>query len=290
MRWKIKNGYVLKKVGGCRIIWHIVTAVWESSPSTKQLIQGDVKKRMGQTCILTGMILNSAPAGEYDKRITILTRERGKVTAFARGARRPKSAMQAATNLFCFGKFEAYEGRETYTVVKAEISNYFRELTTDLELTYYGCYFLELADYFTQINSEALQQLKLLYQTLRALTVKSLDHRLVRSIYELKSLVYYGVCPQVFSCVRCGKTEGLHWFHPDSRGALCDGCRGQLSAYSLNDAALYTLQYIIASPIEKLYTFKVTAQVYQIVSRIIQQYMKLYVDREFKTLPFLPEE
>ena len=105
---------------------------------------------MGQTCILTGMILNTMPVGEYDKRITILTRERGKITAFARGARRPKSSLQAATNLFCFGTFEAYEGRSSYTVVKAEISNYFRELAMDLDKTYYGCYFLELADYFCQ--------------------------------------------------------------------------------------------------------------------------------------------
>ena len=61
---------------------------------------------MGQACVLTGMVLKTAPAGEYDRRIVLLTREQGKVTAFVRGARRPKSALQAATDLFCFGKFE----------------------------------------------------------------------------------------------------------------------------------------------------------------------------------------
>ena len=64
---------------------------------------------MGQACVLTGMVLKTAPAGEYDRRIVLLTREQGKVTAFVRGARRPKSALQAATDLFCFGKFEAYD-------------------------------------------------------------------------------------------------------------------------------------------------------------------------------------
>lgn len=230
------------------------------------------------------------PVGEYDKRITILTLERGKITAFARGARRPKSAMQAATNLFCFGEFEAYEGRVSYTVVKAEIRNYFRELASDLDMTYYGCYFLEVADYFTQENNDAKNQLKLLYQTLRALNVKSLEHRLVRVIYELKSLVYHGVYPNVFSCTKCGRTERLKWFHMESRGVLCAGCRGQREAEPLNDAALYALQYIITSPVEKLYTFTVTEEVYVQIRRIIHKYMRLYTEKDFKTLAFLPDE
>ena len=228
------------------------------------------------------------PVGEYDKRITILTLERGKITAFARGARRPRSAMQAATNLFCFGRFEAYEGRSSYTVVKAEIQNYFRELSQDLDKTYYGCYFLEVADYFSQENGDCRQQLKLLYQTLRALNVKALDLRLVRCIYELKSLVYYGVYPNVFSCVECGKKEDLHGFHMERRGTLCDSCAKQGKVYPLDDAALYTLQYIITSSVEKLYTFTVTEEVYRKVSRIIHNYMQLYVEKDFKTLSFLP--
>ena len=99
---------------------------------------------MGQTIVLTGMVLSAVPVGEYDKRITLLTRERGKISAFARGARRPNSQMMAASNPFSFGQFEAYEGRSSYTVVKADISNYFRELTMDLDAAYFGFYFMEI--------------------------------------------------------------------------------------------------------------------------------------------------
>lgn len=244
---------------------------------------------MGQNLVLTGMVLSVIPIGDYDKRITLLSKERGKITAFARGARRPNSQLLAATNPFAFGRFELYEGKSTYNLVKAEITNYFRELTMDLEAAYYGFYFLEFADYYAVENENATEMLKLLYQSLRALESDAYLNRLVRCIYELKILTINGEYPNVFSCRKCKKEEDLGWFSAKYAGTLCSECKNDENIIRLDESALYTMQYIITSSIEKLYTFQVSEDVLHTLERILKSYLALYVDRKFKSLKVLEE-
>ena len=242
---------------------------------------------MGQSVILTGMVLNAMPIGEYDKRITVLTKERGKITAFARGARRPTSQLLAATSPFSFGEFELFEGRSTYNLIKATISNYFRSLSADPSAACYGFYFLEIANYFAHENNDERELLKLLYQTLRALLSDALDNRLVRRIYELRILLAEGIYPNLFSCQSCGKKEGLVRFDFRRGGMICDRCISGEGSIAVDATVLYTLQYILSAELAKLYTFTVSDEVFTDLEQLIHRIFSMQVSHTFQSLAIL---
>ena len=250
---------------------------------------------------VTGMVLSAMPVGEYDKRLVILTKESGKITAFAKGARKPNSAFLACGQPFAFGEFTLYAGRSSYNIMSAEITNYFGELRNDFEGLCYGFYFCEFADYLTKENNDEKDILKLLYQTLRALAKKTIPSVLIRLIYELKLITLYGEAPQVFDCIKCKKTSiannektpdsgayDRYYFSVLNRGILCEACKWQdKSAIRINTSTLYTMQYIISREIEKLYTFKVTDEIQKELQYCIRRYLDCYIDHDFKSLEML---
>lgn len=237
---------------------------------------------------ITGMVLSAMPIGDYDKRLVILTKERGRITAFAKGARRQNSALLACSQPFSFGEFFVYESRSSFRIVSVNIQNYFAELREDISSVYYGLYFCELADYLTQENMDGTLILKLLYQSFRALIKKSIDPRLIRYIFELKIIALNGEAPQVFECISCGSTEDLEWFSPTAPGTLCTQCRKHASdARKVKSSTIYTMQYILATDVVKLFSFTVTNEVLWELSKCIDQYRKLTIEKEMKSLELL---
>ena len=209
--------------------------------------------------IVTGMILASSPVNDYDRRVVMLTRERGKITAFAKGARRQGSRLLAATDQFCFGSFKMYEGRSAYNLIEASVSHYFEQLREDFEGACLGMYLLEFADYYTRENNDEKEMLKLLFQSVRAICKPSLDNRLIKVVYEIKALAVNGEFPGI-------------------------PANSDMSA-----SARYAVDFIVATPVEKLYTFAVTDSVLDELEKLSELYMKRFIDRKFKSLDFLKD-
>lgn len=242
---------------------------------------------MTEQIICHGMVLKATPVGEYDKRLVILTKERGKIAAFARGARRAKSLLAGSSQPFCIGKFKLYAGKDAYSLTEADIDVYFHDITADVEATCYGCYFLELADYFLHEGMESEESLKLLYASLKALLNPNLPNPLVKCIFELKMLVIHGEYPQMFTCMSC-ESEEVSYFSAARSGVLCEKCCGKAEdAVPIEGSTVYTMQYIIVSEIDKLYTFIVKEYVQNELEFILKRYFARYVEGEFHSLEIL---
>ncbi len=212
---------------------------------------------MQEAITVTGMILSQTPIDEYDRRICILTKERGKISAFAKGARRSGNRFMASTNPFCFGEFVLYEGKNSYRVMEVNISNYFEQLRSDYIGAYYGMYFLEIADYYTRENNDEKEMLKLLYQSMRALVHQGIPNALVRAVFEIKAVVVNGEFP--------GLPTDREW----------------------EESTSYAVEYIVTSPVEKLYTFNVTEKVLKELLEIGEMCRGKFFNKEFKSLEIL---
>ncbi len=235
-----------------------------------------------------GMVISSSPIGENDKRIVLLTKEKGKISAFARGARRPGNRLMAASDSFAFGAFYLIAGRDSYTVVNAEISNYFRELAGDVAMTYTAYYFVELAGYFAVENQDGSQLLNLIYAAFKAMLGGRIELALVRCVFELKLLVLNGEYPDFFTCRGCGANEELNGFSIAGNGVFCSGCRNTAKdVIDICGSTLYTLQYIVCTEIGKLFSFTVSPEVLTELRMVLRRCMDAYVDRHMNSLDIL---
>lgn len=211
---------------------------------------------MRESIQITGVVVSVMNVGEYDRRVVLLTKERGRITAFARGARRQTSQLLAATNAFVFATFELYEGRNAYTLVRAHVKHHFMELAMEMPGVYYGFYFMELADYFGAENVDQTDMVNLLFVTFKSILKHRVDLKLIRTIFELRTLVYNGEF--AVDVTECN-----------------------------DETALYALQFVATAPLERLYSFTLEAKSEKEFTRIVRKYLNRSVDKDLKSLDIL---
>ena len=179
---------------------------------------------MKEEVVVHGVVLSEHSQREFDKRLHVLTMEEGKMTVWASGAKRPSSPLMAGSRSFVFGTFSLKKGKSGYNLQSVKVDAYFEEIALDLEKACYAAYFLELADFVSQENLPAEELVNLIYLSLKALLHKNLSNEMVRAIYELRLL----------------KLEGEYAEKPPR---------------SEKNSVLETWNYVLTSPLNKLYTF-----------------------------------
>ena len=213
---------------------------------------------MRDSVTVSGIVLSTMPIGEYDKRLLLLTREFGKISVFARGARRPNSPLIGAAVLFAFGSFELAEGRTAYSRRSAHITEHFDWVSQDMEALCYGSYFAEFSDYYGRENLDGTEAIKLLFCALRALKNDKLSRPLIRRVFELKAM----------------ELEGEYYDVPKT---------------SVPESAMRAWRYVLETPQEKLFRFTLDDEAEKAFGRAVEEMKQNFIEKNFRSLTVLEE-
>lgn len=169
------------------------------------------------------IVLRTHKLGEADRIITLLTRERGKVRAVAKGVRRTKSKFGARLEPFSRVDLLIFEGKSLDIITQAESLNaYGQDLALDYSLWTAGQTMLETADRLTPEDAiSAESQYLLLVGALRTLVSGEHAANLVLDAFLLRALSMAGYSPTLNACVICGVAGTQPFFHVATGGALC---------------------------------------------------------------------
>ena len=201
-----------------------------------------------------GFVLRADPQGEFDKRLTILTGELGKITAFVRGARRVTSSFLAVTNPFAFAEFDLYEGKNAYSLMSFKDAEYFDGIAKLDPGVYYGYYFLELASFYGQDGLEAYEMVNLLYAAFKALMRQDMPNEMIKAVFECRMM----------------SINGDYAVPEDAEGTV-----------------KYALNHCVTSPVSNLFSFDLKENSAKLFMESINKTLKKTTGGNFKSLAVL---
>ena len=188
----------------------------------------------------TGIVLRKTKLGEADNIVTLVTEDRGKVRAVAKGVRKTKSRFGGRLEPLCHVSLLLYEGRNLDVVNQVETIEQFRHVRDDLDRLAGATSMLEAVDAVLQEGDDDPHVHRMLLGALRTLDAN--PSQLVVPAFFLKLLAHIGFRPVLEACAVCGSAEPLVAFDPVEGGVLCRSCaRGT----RLTPDALALLQRIL---------------------------------------------
>jgi DNA repair protein RecO (recombination protein O) len=201
------------------------------------------------------LVLRSVDVFETSSVLTLFTRELGKVSALAKGARRLKSPLQGGLDLLGVSDIvwlhKASEALDLVT--EAAPVERFASFRRDLAALYAGYYVAELLTDLTDLHDPHPKLFDAAVVTLRHLGEPALRSRRVFR-FELACLRELGLMPALDACAHCGVVVGPEGdpgavaFGLATGGVLCPACRpGQPHVATLSGRTLDALR-TLASP------------------------------------------
>ncbi len=238
------------------------------------------------------VVLRHADWGEADRILTLYTRERGKLRAVAKGARRIKSRKAGHLEPFTRVTLQLAKGREMPIVTQADTVEPYLALCEDLVKTANAAYLVELLDRFTYEDESADPAIFHLLTDSLSRVADLADVWLALRYYEIRLLDFLGFRPHLFECANCGaeiKPED-QFFSSSAGGVLCPRCGAGLPGVRpISLEALRNLRHFQRSSYPEAQRARPAPEVRAEIEALMQGYITYQLERELNSPGFLKQ-
>jgi DNA repair protein RecO (recombination protein O) len=238
---------------------------------------------------VTAIVLKRSDVGEADRLLTLLTLQRGKLRAVAKGARKPSARKTGHVELFNCVELQVAVAREIDIVTQAQTLEPFLRVRDDLDRLSYAYYFAELVDRFVEEENENGEVYELMLDALHWLERTEHLSRSAR-FFEMQLLDALGYRPQLHVCIY-SKEELLpeeNFFSPEAGGMLKPQYRDHFrDSISVPVNALKVLRYLQVRNFSDIEQLKLSPQVESEVEAILHYNITHLLERNLKSVDFL---
>ena len=190
----------------------------------------------------TAIVLRTVPFSETSLIVTLLTKDFGRVSAMAKGARRLRGPFEGALDLLSVAKVVVIRKRSDALdlLTEAKLHRRFRAGSRDLTRLYAGYAVAEMLRVLTDDDDPQPEIFARTLETLRAIDGTS-DPAIALLFFEVQLMRLLGHQPGFEHCTDCGAVVRDSRSHPlstawnfgfDSGGLVCEACRSRQASYA----------------------------------------------------------
>ena len=238
------------------------------------------------------VVLRHADWGEADRLLTLYTRERGKVRAIAKGARKIRSRKAGHLEPFTRVTLQLAQGRDLLIVTQADTVDAYISLGEDLVKTGYASYVVELLDRFTYEDESENNAIFVLLTEILGRIATEPDPWLAIRYFEVRLLDFLGYRPHLFKCANCRKEIQPvdQFFSPAAGGVLCPTCGAGLpGAWRISMETLKHFRHFQRSSYPEAQRARPGPEVQNELETLMQRYFTYLLERGLNTPGFIKQ-
>ncbi|MBR6676619.1 MAG: DNA repair protein RecO [Clostridia bacterium] len=247
-----------------------------------------------------GLNVKETETGDYDKIITLVTQELGKITVTGKGVKSLKSRHMVACQPFAYSTFVLKKSKKFWYIEESENIECFFGIRTEMDRLALSAYVCDVLCDVTVENAPEPDLLRLTLNTLYAISYrKDIDLDMIKAAFEMRCACECGFCPELSGCDVCGcDVQGDVYLDVMNGRLLCPSCKPRAEKeealiegtarlyYIISPCVLAAMRYVIACDLPKLLAFTIEKDELYLFGKVAEGYLTNHLEHKFATLDF----